>query len=93
MGFKAYIKVTARNIQLLGFSGTLLFRSFFWVLWGGYEVCMDGTLLTQVYNRKLSEWGMKQSMVPFFAGGLAANTFWTISFPADVLKNRLAVLM
>ncbi len=54
---------------------------------------MDGTLLTQVYNRKLSEWGMKQSMVPFFAGGLAANTFWTISFPADVLKNRLAVLM
>lgn len=102
-----------------GLSGTLLFRSFFWVLWGSYEI----------YSRKLEEWGVEKSLIPFFSGGtyfvchervihhiststtsiiewkhftnlpsmhtlapfigLAANTFWTISFPADVIKNRL----
>jgi solute carrier family 25 carnitine/acylcarnitine transporter 20/29 len=62
-----------------GLSGCLLFRSFFWVLWGSYEV----------YTRKLEQWGMDSKVIPFFAGGMAANTFWTISFPADVIKNRL----
>jgi hypothetical protein len=28
-------------------------------------------------------------MVSFLAGGLAANTFWMIAFPADVIKNRI----
>ncbi|KAJ3355124.1 hypothetical protein HDU91_005702 [Kappamyces sp. JEL0680] len=41
-----------------GLSGTLLFRSFFWALWGSYEI----------YSRKLAEWGMDQSLIPFFAG-------------------------
>ncbi|KAI8821041.1 mitochondrial carrier domain-containing protein [Fimicolochytrium jonesii] len=62
-----------------GLSACLLFRSFFWVLWGSYEV----------YRRKFTEWGMSKGMIPFFAGGCAANTFWTISFPADVLKQRM----
>jgi solute carrier family 25 carnitine/acylcarnitine transporter 20/29 len=62
-----------------GLSGCLLFRSFFWVLWGSYEV----------YTRQLIKWNVDSSLVPFLAGGLAANTFWTISFPADVIKNRL----
>jgi solute carrier family 25 carnitine/acylcarnitine transporter 20/29 len=62
-----------------GMTGTLLFRSFFWVLWGSYEI----------YSQKLAALGIEKSMIPFFAGGLAANTFWTIAFPADVIKNRL----
>ncbi|KAJ3090273.1 hypothetical protein HK102_004255 [Quaeritorhiza haematococci] len=62
-----------------GLSGCLLFRSFFWVLWGSYDI----------YVKQLKKWGVSQEWVPFFAGGLAANTFWTISFPADVIKNRM----
>ncbi|KAJ3274709.1 hypothetical protein HDV01_002231 [Terramyces sp. JEL0728] len=61
-----------------GLDGCLLFRSWFWVLWGSYEV----------YSKQLSKY-VDQSMIPFLAGGLAANTFWTISFPCDVIKNRL----
>jgi solute carrier family 25 carnitine/acylcarnitine transporter 20/29 len=62
-----------------GLDGCLLFRSFFWLLWGSYEV----------YGRKFKEWGMKESIIPFFAGGMAANTFWAVSFPCDAIKNRL----
>ncbi|KAI8929299.1 mitochondrial carrier domain-containing protein [Entophlyctis helioformis] len=57
----------------------LMFRSFFWVLWGSYDV----------YTNELNKMGVNSSMVPFFAGALAANTFWTISFPADAIKNRI----
>ncbi|KAI8897695.1 mitochondrial carrier domain-containing protein [Globomyces pollinis-pini] len=62
-----------------GLSGCLLFRSFFWLLWGSYEV----------YSNTLVQHGVDQSLIPFLAGGLAANTFWTVSFPADVIKNKL----
>lgn len=62
-----------------GLSATLLWRSFFWVLWGSYEV----------YSQNLKAIGMPAHIVPFFAGGLAANTFWTVSFPFDVIKNRM----
>ncbi|KAJ2997935.1 hypothetical protein HDV02_005030 [Globomyces sp. JEL0801] len=62
-----------------GLSGCLLFRSFFWLLWGSYEV----------YSNTLVQYGVDQSLIPFLAGGLAANTFWTVSFPADVIKNKL----
>ncbi|KAI9000192.1 mitochondrial carrier domain-containing protein [Gaertneriomyces semiglobifer] len=54
-----------------GLTACILFRSFFWVLWGSYEI----------YNRAFTSWGMSPSLLPFFAGGCAANTFWTISFP------------
>jgi solute carrier family 25 carnitine/acylcarnitine transporter 20/29 len=61
-----------------GLDGCLLFRSFFWLLWGSYEV----------YRSKLESLGFDKS-IPFLAGGLAANTFWVVSFPADVIKNKL----
>ncbi|KAI8904199.1 mitochondrial carrier domain-containing protein [Powellomyces hirtus] len=63
-----------------GLSACLLFRSFFWVLWGSYEIYTQ--LLT-------SSSYVPSNMIPFLAGGAAANTFWTISFPADVLKQRM----
>ncbi|KNE54581.1 hypothetical protein AMAG_00548 [Allomyces macrogynus ATCC 38327] len=58
---------------------TLLFRSYFWLLWGSYEV----------YTQKLTAFGVNAAWVPFLAGGLAANSFWALSFPADVIKNRM----
>ncbi|KAJ3013860.1 hypothetical protein HKX48_005488 [Thoreauomyces humboldtii] len=63
----------------LGLSACLLFRSFFWCLWGSYEV----------YRQAFTKWGMSESILPFMAGGCAANTFWTIAFPADVLKQKM----
>ncbi len=54
-----------------GLQPCMLFRSFFWVLWGSYDV----------YTKWLASYVPKES-IPFFAGGLAANTFWCISFPA-----------
>ena len=32
---------------------------------------------------------ISQAYIPFISGGLAANTFWTISFPADCIKNKM----
>ncbi|KAI9142188.1 mitochondrial carrier domain-containing protein [Paraphysoderma sedebokerense] len=62
-----------------GLSSTMLFRSFFWVLWGSYEW----------YTQTFTRWGLHSDIIPFFAGGCAANTFWAVSFPADVIKNRI----
>ena len=62
-----------------GFTACLLFRSFFCVLWGSYEFYNQALRQTQIHN----------AWIPFLAGGFAANTFWTIAFPADVIKNRM----
>ena len=43
-----------------GLSACLLFRSFFWCLWGSYEF----------YSRKLDGY-VDPKLLPFFAGGLA----------------------
>ncbi|KAJ3283465.1 hypothetical protein HDU79_009060 [Rhizoclosmatium sp. JEL0117] len=57
----------------------LMFRSFFWALWGSYDV----------YSQWLKKRGYSDSMTAFLAGGMSANTFWTISYPCDVIKNRI----
>ncbi|KAJ3241758.1 hypothetical protein HDU81_010402 [Chytriomyces hyalinus] len=62
-----------------GLGPCLLFRSFFWALWGSYDI----------YSKFLIKRGYSESATAFLAGGLAANTFWTISYPADVIKNRM----
>ena len=56
-----------------------MFRSFFWVLWGSYEI----------YTRALIQRGYNSSVTAFLAGGMAANTFWMVSYPCDVIKNRM----
>ncbi|KAJ1927379.1 hypothetical protein IWQ60_002966 [Tieghemiomyces parasiticus] len=58
--------------------GTIAFRSFFWSMWGGYEL----------YSIQLRKFDLPQSTVNFVAGGLAANTFWTLAFAVDSVKNR-----
>jgi Mitochondrial carrier protein len=42
----------------------------------------------QIYSAALVN-HVDKSMVPFFAGGFAATTFWTCAFPCDVIKNRM----
>ncbi|KAI9591250.1 hypothetical protein BDF19DRAFT_455741 [Syncephalis fuscata] len=61
-----------------GLGLTLAFRSFFGAFWGSYEI----------YSRKLRSLGYDKNTVSFIAGGLAANTYWTLAFPVDVVKNR-----
>ncbi|KAI8903189.1 mitochondrial carrier domain-containing protein [Gorgonomyces haynaldii] len=61
-----------------GLGACICFRSFFWVLWGSYDI----------YTRALDGLVPSES-IPFLAGGLAANTFWTISFPFDQIKNTI----
>lgn len=66
-----------------GFGACCLYRSGFAVLWSSYAV----------YTDTLNEWALKgylsAKLIPFLAGGLAANTFWTLAFPTDVVKNRI----
>lgn len=72
---------------------TLIFRSSFGPMFGSY----------QYFQRKLSEWAeplrpgasswyawaLTPASVTFFSGGLAAEVFWFVAYPADVVKNRL----
>ncbi|KAG9287434.1 hypothetical protein G9A89_023806 [Geosiphon pyriformis] len=62
-----------------GLTGTLIFRSWFAVWWGSYE-------LYAIWLRKTN---MSEGAINFFAGGFSASTFWIISFPFDVVKNRI----
>ncbi|KAJ3096851.1 hypothetical protein HDU97_005479 [Phlyctochytrium planicorne] len=62
-----------------GLKPCLVFRSFFWVLWGSYEV----------YSKQLTRAGFGSGTTAFLAGGFAATTFWIISFPADLIKNKI----
>ena len=85
-GFKSPISMIQELIKLKGIrglyqglDGCLLFRSFFWLLWSSYEF----------YTIKFQQYGLSPSMIPFFAGGMAANTFWITSFPFDTIKNKL----
>lgn len=63
-----------------GLTATLLFRSFFFVWWGSYDV--------------LSRWlsngtRLGAPAVNFWAGGLSAQVFWLASYPSDVVKQRI----
>jgi solute carrier family 25 carnitine/acylcarnitine transporter 20/29 len=68
-----------------GLQANLIYRGGFCILWSSFEF----------YRRLYTQWSQKEgtflhpSMIPFLAGGSAANTFWLIAFPADVVKNRI----
>lgn len=90
-----------------GLHATLAQRSFFFFLWGGYDVYSNWLRSlrtssqfpflttttparpnTQAYIEARKQGQMTERAVNFLAGGLAANTFWTLAFPVDVAKNR-----
>ncbi|KAG1506498.1 hypothetical protein G6F53_009649 [Rhizopus delemar] len=76
------VKQVVRNNGIFGlWQGllpTMLFRSWFFVFWGSYEV----------FTKELSKLNMTDGTVTFVAGGLSATAFWAGAFPSDVVKNR-----
>ncbi|KAG9236224.1 mitochondrial carrier domain-containing protein [Amylocarpus encephaloides] len=63
-----------------GLSATLLFRSFFFFWWGGYDI------FTRLLGTHTS---LSTPAINFWAGGLSAQVFWCTSYPSDVVKQRI----
>ncbi|MCJ1398581.1 hypothetical protein MMC11_001781 [Xylographa trunciseda] len=63
-----------------GLSSTLIFRSFFFIWWGSYD------LLSRALTAHTS---LSTPSVNFWAGGLSAQLFWIASYPSDVIKQRV----
>ncbi|XP_044716952.1 mitochondrial carrier protein [Hirsutella rhossiliensis] len=63
-----------------GLSATLLFRSFFFFWWAGYDV------LSRALRRHTD---LAAPAVNFWAGGLSAQVFWLTSYPSDLVKQRI----
>ncbi|KAJ3026766.1 UNVERIFIED_CONTAM: hypothetical protein HDU68_005112 [Siphonaria sp. JEL0065] len=42
-----------------------------------------------IFSNHLKDRGYSDTMTAFIAGGASANVFWTISYPCDVIKNRI----
>ncbi|WFC97800.1 hypothetical protein MYAM1_000520 [Malassezia yamatoensis] len=72
---------------------TLLFRTSFGAMFGSYDWFQNRlTTWADWYRRDASHWYawlLTPSSVTFFSGGLAAEVFWLVAYPADVIKNRL----
>ncbi|OMH83147.1 Mitochondrial substrate carrier family protein L [Zancudomyces culisetae] len=89
-----------------GLPATIMQRSFFFFLWGSYDVYSRWLRSLQripefpYYARQDSAHNkssgssvaihdrMSERAISFIAGGLAANTFWTLVYPVDVAKNK-----
>lgn len=90
-----------------GLHATLAQRSFFFFLWGSYDLYSNWLRSLRTTSRfpflttatparpHTPEYALAQKngqlterAVNFLAGGLAANTFWTLAYPVDVAKNR-----
>ncbi|RKF76439.1 Mitochondrial substrate carrier family protein L [Golovinomyces cichoracearum] len=63
-----------------GLTATLIFRASFFFWWSSYDL-----LSTQM----LTHTSLSPSMVNFWAGGLSAQVFWCMSYPCDVIKQRI----
>ncbi|POS85961.1 hypothetical protein EPUL_001972 [Erysiphe pulchra] len=63
-----------------GLIATLIFRSSFFFWWSSYD------LITAQFLKHTS---LSTSMVNFYAGGLSAQIFWCISYPFDVVKQKI----
>lgn len=64
-----------------GLGATLIFRSFFFVWWGAYDV------LSRALRKGRPAWSAPA--VNFWAGGLSAQVFWLVAYPSDVVKQRI----
>jgi len=65
-----------------GFWGTLYFRTFCGVYFSSYE------WTKREFQKKMS-W-MTPLVANFICGGIAATSLWSLSYPFDVIKNRMA---
>ncbi|KAJ2766966.1 hypothetical protein IWQ56_003512 [Coemansia nantahalensis] len=67
-----------------GLHATMAQRSFFFFLWGSYDVYSEWLRSLRLPDSRR----IPEHLVNFLAGGMAANTFWTLCYPVDVVKNR-----
>lgn len=76
------IQVSTHGISGLyrGLCATIFFRSFFFFWWGSYD------LLTIWFNQNTH---LSTPVINFWAGGISAQVFWVLSYPSDVVKQRL----
>ncbi|KAL7748761.1 hypothetical protein RI367_005916 [Sorochytrium milnesiophthora] len=94
-GFGTLNRHACADAQLSGtdrLTQNLLFRSNFWIMWGSCEVRVCEMPIDDAqmwYTRQLPKLNVPAPVIPFVAGGLAANTFWVFIYPADVVRNRL----
>ncbi|ELR19061.1 mitochondrial carnitineacylcarnitine carrier protein [Acanthamoeba castellanii str. Neff] len=65
-----------------GFWGTVYFRTFCGVYFASYEY-------TKREFQKRANW-MTPIIMNFLCGGIAATALWSLSYPFDVIKNRMA---
>ncbi|MCJ1432650.1 hypothetical protein MMC27_002007 [Xylographa pallens] len=63
-----------------GLASTLIFRSFFFIWWGSYDL-LSRALTTHT--------ALSTPSINFWAGGLSAQLFWMASYPSDVVKQRV----
>ncbi|KAK4170689.1 mitochondrial carrier domain-containing protein [Triangularia setosa] len=63
-----------------GLGATLLFRGCFFFWWGSYDVFSR-------WMRNHTSWSAP--VINFWAGGLSAQVFWVMSYPSDVVKQRI----
>ena len=63
-----------------GLQATLLFRSFFFFWWGSYD------LFSRWMRPRTT---LSAPTINFWAGGLSAQLFWIMSYPSDVVKQRI----
>lgn len=72
---------------------TMVFRTSFGAMFASYDVFQEKLgRLAERYRPGASwtyAWLLSPGSVTFFAGGLAAEVYWFIGYPADVIKNRL----
>jgi solute carrier family 25 carnitine/acylcarnitine transporter 20/29 len=63
-----------------GLTATLIFRGSFFFLWSSYDI------MTRHMREKTK---LSEPAINFWAGGLSAQLFWLIAYPADVVKQRV----
>ncbi|KAK9452949.1 mitochondrial substrate carrier family protein L [Dipodascopsis uninucleata] len=61
-----------------GLFSTMVFRSYFFALWGSYDI------LTRYMSENTA---MSKPAINFWAGGLSAQLFWLLAYPSDVVKQ------
>ncbi|KAK4225331.1 mitochondrial carrier domain-containing protein [Podospora fimiseda] len=63
-----------------GLQATLIFRGNFFFWWGSYDVFSR-------WMKERTSWS--NPVINFWAGGLSAQVFWVLSYPSDVVKQRM----
>ncbi|KAK9383482.1 mitochondrial carrier domain-containing protein [Kockiozyma suomiensis] len=65
-----------------GLFSTMIFRSYFFFLWGSYDI---------MTHWAKANTNMSTASINFWAGGLSAQLFWTLAYPSDVVKQTIMI--